>query len=629
MGHIAADAGADRQLATCWSSTTRCTTRCRRRPSWPRPAAPASSSSRTTTCARWSAGCEHYRNTHRRVWYAADGLYSMYADFFPAAELDALAARHDNLWLYVDDAHAFSWTGRHGRGYALEHLSPATLARTVVAVSLNKSFAAAGGAITFPDEESAPLRRHRRRAADLLRAGAAADARARSWPPPGCTAPPEIAARQELLLRRIRLFNRLAADARLPARVGVRGADPLRRRRRRLGRLPADRADCATSGFFVNTATFPAVPAKRCGRPAHPHRPPHRGRRRRRRRGTGREPAPPRSPTRERRSRTSAAPSPGSCAAGRGILPTPRRGVPDGPAAGAGTAPSRTSTRWSGTPSWARAAPSTSPRCAPWRPSSATGGAGGAGQTEDAWDFTYLVVRDADGTPVAATFFTTALWKDDMLSPADVSREVERRRKEAADPWFLTSPMIGMGSLLTEGDHLYLDRSARLAHRAADDPAGGAGGGGRGRCRRGGAARPARRRRRPARLPAGRGAAPAAGDRLLGPADRLRRRRGVPRRAPRKPRYHQRTQVLPWEPAFRWRCSRAGRPAAAAYARGAPRRPLPALPERARPRADLNVFPLPRRLLDAVLEQPGMGDHRCCAWPSARTTIPWRSPSRT
>ena len=81
----------------------------------------------------------------------------MYADFFPARELDDLAARYDNLWLYVDDAHSASWTGTHGRGYALEQLSPATLARTVVAASLNKSFAAAGGAITFPDAESRRL----------------------------------------------------------------------------------------------------------------------------------------------------------------------------------------------------------------------------------------------------------------------------------------------------------------------------------------------------------------------------------------------------------------------------------------------------------------------------------------
>ena len=74
-----------------------------------------------------------YRHTHRRVWYAADGLYSMYADLMPTTELDELAARHENLWLYVDDAHAVSWTGRHGRGHALEHLAPETLARTVVA----------------------------------------------------------------------------------------------------------------------------------------------------------------------------------------------------------------------------------------------------------------------------------------------------------------------------------------------------------------------------------------------------------------------------------------------------------------------------------------------------------------
>src|SRR3712207_3954913 len=49
---------------------------------------------------------EGYRRTHRRVWYAADGLYSMYADFFPAQALNDLAERFGNLWLYVDDAHA-------------------------------------------------------------------------------------------------------------------------------------------------------------------------------------------------------------------------------------------------------------------------------------------------------------------------------------------------------------------------------------------------------------------------------------------------------------------------------------------------------------------------------------------
>ena len=58
-----------------------------------------------------------------------------------------------------------------------------------------------------------------------------------------------------------------------------------------------------------------------------------------------------------------------------------------------------------------------------------------------------------------------------MLSSAAVSREVERRRTD--DPYYLTSTMVAMGSLLSEGDHLYLDRSRdwrsalRLILRAA------------------------------------------------------------------------------------------------------------------------------------------------------------------
>jgi hypothetical protein len=45
-----------------------------------------------------------------------------------------------------------------------------------------------------------------------------------------------------------------------------------------------------------------------------------------------------------------------------------------------------------------------------------------------------------------------------MLSAAAVSQLVELRR--ADDPYYLTSRTLAMGSLLTEGDHLYLDRTA-------------------------------------------------------------------------------------------------------------------------------------------------------------------------
>ena len=553
---------------------------------------------------------ESYRHTHRRVWYAVDGLYSMYADFFPAAELDALAARHDNLWLYVDDAHAASWTGEHGRGYALEHLSPATLARTVVAVSLNKSFAAAGGAITFPDEES------RRFVAAVggpmifsgpvqppMLGAILASARLHRTP--------EIAERQALLRSRIRQFNELAAAARLPviseseAPIRYVGAGVASVAYRLNARL-------REAGFFVNTAAFPAVPAKRCGArltlTTHhteddvagvvaalaEHLPAalaeegasvadlrHAFARQLR----GRPEVLPEPPC-----RTAAIPVPRPAPAGLRLEQV--RSVVDVDAAewdrllgdrGAfDVAGLRTLETVFG-----------------------TGGTGAAGQTEDVWDFTYLTVRDGDGVPVAATFFTSALWKDDMLSPAQVSREVERRRVETADSYFLTSPMVATGSLLTEGDHLYLDRSRdwrtalRLilaAARTEED-------------RVGGAAVVLRD------LP--------DGDEEL---HRFLLGEGLLRipvadswvrevdfagdeeylaQLTRKQRYHQRTRVLAWEPRFRVEVVEGGSPAAAALT-SADRDHLHGLYRQVHARAfELNVFPLPRRVLDAVLGLPG------------------------
>jgi hypothetical protein len=190
-----------------------------------------------------------------------------------------------------------------------------------------------------------------------------------------------------------------------------------------------------------------------------------------------------------------------------------------------------------------------------------------------------------------------------MLSPAHVSREVERRRAESGNPWFLTSPMVGMGSLLTEGDHLYLDRSRdwrtalRLilqTARTLEDAAGAAA---------------VVLRDLPdgddelhgfllgeglLRIPVAdswvRNGAPADEDFLAG--------------LTRKHRYHQRTRVLASEPAFDVEVLSGGTSAAAA---------LPALHRDVlydRYRAvharafELNVFPLPRRLIDAVLASP-------------------------
>jgi 7-keto-8-aminopelargonate synthetase-like enzyme len=105
--------------------------------------------------------------THHRVWCLLDGLASLHGDVAPFDALNTLQARYPFLHLYVDDAHATSWTGRHGRGLALERLDD--LGRVVSVLSLNKAFAASGSALVFSDTSLAG--RVRRTGGPLLFSG--------------------------------------------------------------------------------------------------------------------------------------------------------------------------------------------------------------------------------------------------------------------------------------------------------------------------------------------------------------------------------------------------------------------------------------------------------------------------
>jgi 7-keto-8-aminopelargonate synthetase-like enzyme len=539
---------------------------------------------------------QSWRGTHRRIWYAADGLYSMYADFLPARALNDLADRYDNLWLYVDDAHGASWTGRHGRGYALEHLSPATLERTVVAASLNKSFAAAGGAITFPDAES--RRRVLTIGGPLIFSGpvqppmlGAVLASARLHR----TA--EVAERQQLLRSRIRLFNRLAAEAGLPvvslseAPIRCVGAGVTAVAYRLTERLRG-------AGYYINSAVFPAVPAKRSGArvtlTAH---------------HTEDDVAGVVAALAEHLPAALA----DEGATADDLLHAFARQLRGRPEPLTSTSPPPTLTlerhrsietvdeaEWDALLGDRGAFDS-----AALRTFEAVFGDRPGAEMENVWDFHYLLVRDVSGRPVAATFVTAALWKDDMLAPEHVSREVERRRVDAADPYLLTSTMVATGSLLSEGDHLYLDRSAdwrgalRLvlqAMRGIEDATGAAG--------------------------------LVLRDLPDGDDDLNRFLLGegflrVPvwdtwirdvdfgsdgeflAQLTRKRRQHQRRNVLPWEERYRVEVLRGGSAAAAALpeaTRDALYRMYRSVHAR---KLDLNVFPLPRRTVDAVLDAPG------------------------
>jgi 7-keto-8-aminopelargonate synthetase-like enzyme len=92
---------------------------------------------------------------HDKVWYLADGLYSMLGDFAPYGELARLLECYPKLHLYIDDAHSTSWAGLHGRGTALSNLGGHD--RAIVALSLNKAFSAAGGALALPNSQMRSL----------------------------------------------------------------------------------------------------------------------------------------------------------------------------------------------------------------------------------------------------------------------------------------------------------------------------------------------------------------------------------------------------------------------------------------------------------------------------------------
>lgn len=379
--------------------------------------------------------------THRRVWILADGVYSMFGDLAPVDHLWALAERYENLWLYVDDAHGMSWCGPRGCGSVLSRVP--LHERVVVATSLNKSFAAAGGCLVFGDPD---LRRR------VFTVGGPMIFSGPIQPPMLGAAlasaeihlSPELDTLQAELRERMTYCTRALRERGLP--VVSTDHTPIRfigvglpRVARNLGRRLFD------EGWFVNVSHFPAVPMKQAGirfTVTRHHRQEDLD-------GLADALAHHLEPAlREEGQLVSKAWQ------AFGLTPPPPSEVE--PVASSLQVESATTIRAFDPEEWNRFFPDHGNYT--WE------GLRFLEQTfrhavrpEERWDFRYLVVRDPEGHPLVATFFTRALWKLDMLEDAAVSEEVERRRE--TDPDLLVSPVFAMGSLLSEGNHLWIDES--------------------------------------------------------------------------------------------------------------------------------------------------------------------------
>ncbi|MFD2644717.1 aminotransferase class I/II-fold pyridoxal phosphate-dependent enzyme [Pseudomonas japonica] len=100
------------------------------------------------------AHCDRERRTPVLL---IDGVGSM-SGLLPVAALAERLRGHGG-YLYVDDAHGISITGRHGAGYAFENLGHELPANTLIAGSLSKAFGGAGGFIVLkPGANAGQLR---------------------------------------------------------------------------------------------------------------------------------------------------------------------------------------------------------------------------------------------------------------------------------------------------------------------------------------------------------------------------------------------------------------------------------------------------------------------------------------
>ncbi|MFK7922302.1 MAG: aminotransferase class I/II-fold pyridoxal phosphate-dependent enzyme [Bacteroidia bacterium] len=91
------------------------------------------------------------KSKYDKIWYMADGVYSMYGDFAPMAELGELLDQYEQLHLYVDDAHGIGWKGEYGTGHVRSIIPKHE--RLYLAGSMAKSFGASGGILVFPNQE--------------------------------------------------------------------------------------------------------------------------------------------------------------------------------------------------------------------------------------------------------------------------------------------------------------------------------------------------------------------------------------------------------------------------------------------------------------------------------------------
>ncbi len=380
-------------------------------------------------------------NKFERVWYLADGVYSMHGDFPDTDRLQQLLDKYPKLHLYFDDAHGMSWYGKNGAGYVFDRLGVSK--RVVVVSTLAKGFGCVGGTAVFYDEElyrkvdifggphsySHPL--------TPASAGAAIESAK-------IHLSSEIYEYQKELFDLTSFMDKLLIEKNLPNLSAPNS--PIYYIGGGLNKVTHNFVNrVLNEGFYVNTATFPAVPNDRSGLRFTVTR------------HVSKEDIISFVDAMEHHFPLAIAEEKDTIERVYQEFNVPYLGIetkildkkPINIAIEIYTTINDIDEKlWNSYFEHRGNFSHSGLRCMEEIFSDNE-------KVEENWSFHYIIIKDNKGDIILATFFTSGIYKDDMLSPENVSRKIEEIRK--TNPYYLCSKTLAMGAMFAEGDFLYVN----------------------------------------------------------------------------------------------------------------------------------------------------------------------------
>ena len=385
-----------------------------------------------------------------KIWYMADGVYSMFGDYAPIPELLALTQKYTQLNLYFDDVHGMSWKGKNGTGFIFDAIKELP-ENCIVVSTLSKTFGASGATVFCKNQKlrdkiknfGGPLTFSAQlEPASVAAAIASADIHLS----------PEIAVLQFELSEKIEYFKSLLEKTALPM-IALNSspvfflatATPL------TGYKMVQRL--FDEGFYVNLAIYPAVPIKNTGIRITLSR--HNQKEEIKSLVEAMEYHFPKALEESDNSQNKVMKAFGIHERNR-----PEENLKKETTL---LLQYETTIQKIDKQNWNELLGKQS--TFDWEGLSFLENAFiNSDYPENSWDFHYYIIKDQSGIPVLATFFTYGLWKDDMLASESISLQLEEKR--ILNPLYLTSKVLGMGSLFTEGNHCYINKVHPLAEEA-------------------------------------------------------------------------------------------------------------------------------------------------------------------